>query len=110
MQHETQRSIAPAWHELLSTVSALRNDILAESEELFHSWQSRIERHEFVPSAQNLAAYLASRFAGAAGITHALGAVVAWPQRVACHRHARGSGRTAQLSMRGNAHGRAGLP
>src|SRR5262245_26989681 len=61
MQHDTQRSIAPALHELLSTVSALRNDILAESEELFHSWQARIGRREFVPSAQNLAAYLALR-------------------------------------------------
>src|SRR5215470_8539291 len=61
MLHDTQRSIAPALHELLSTVSALRNDILAESEELFHGWQSRIGRYEFVPSARNLAAYLALR-------------------------------------------------
>ena len=59
MLHDTQRAIAPALHELLSTVSALRDDILAESEELYNSWQSRIERHAFVPSAQNLAAYLA---------------------------------------------------
>jgi pyruvate kinase len=61
MLHNTQRAMAPALHELLSTVSALRNDILAESEELSHSWHSRIERSAFVPSAQNLAAYLALR-------------------------------------------------
>src|SRR5262245_48357690 len=61
MLHDTQRVIAPALHELLSTVSALRNDILAESEELYHSWSSRIGRPAFVPSAQNLAAYLALR-------------------------------------------------
>jgi pyruvate kinase len=61
MLHETQQTMAPALHELLSTVSALRDDILAESEELYHSWQSRIERSAFVPSAQNLAAYLALR-------------------------------------------------
>src|SRR4030095_3984360 len=61
MLHETQRAMAPALHELLSTVSALRNDILAESEELYHSWQSRIERPAFAPGAQNLAAYLALR-------------------------------------------------
>ena len=61
MLHDTRQAIAPALHELLSTVSALRDDILAESEELYHSWQSRIERSVFVPSAQNLAAYLALR-------------------------------------------------
>src|SRR5262249_33097278 len=61
MQHDTQRVSAPALHDLLSTVSALRDDILAESEELYDSWQSRIERPEFIPSAQNLAAYLALR-------------------------------------------------
>ena len=61
MLHDTRQAIAPALHELLSTVSALRDDILAESEELYHSWQSRIERSAFVPSAQNLAAYLALR-------------------------------------------------
>ena len=61
MLHDTQRAIAPALHELLSTVSALRNDILAESEELYNSWRPRIERSAFVPSAQNLAAYLALR-------------------------------------------------
>src|SRR5262245_53572445 len=61
MQHDTQRASAPALHDLLSTVSALRDDILAESEELYDSWQSRIERPEFIPSAQNLAAYLALR-------------------------------------------------
>ena len=51
MLHDTQRAIAPALHELLSTVSALRNDILAESEELYHSWHPRIGRHAFVPGA-----------------------------------------------------------
>ena len=61
MLHDTQEAIVPALHDLLSTVSALRNDILAESEELYDSWQARIERSEFVPSAQNLAAYLALR-------------------------------------------------
>src|SRR5262245_51761978 len=61
MLHDTQQAMAPALHELLSTVSALRNDMLAESEELYNSWHSRIERPEFVPSAQNLAAYLALR-------------------------------------------------
>ena len=61
MLHDTQRAIAPALHEFLSTVSALRNDILAESEELYNSWHPRIERSAFVPSAQNLAAYLALR-------------------------------------------------
>src|SRR5262245_3378520 len=38
MLHDTQQAIVPALHELLSTVSALRNDILAESEELYDSW------------------------------------------------------------------------
>ena len=61
MLHDTQQTMAPALHELLSTVTALRDDILAESEELYNGWQSRIERHAFVPSAQNLAAYLALR-------------------------------------------------
>ena len=61
MLQDIQRASAPALHELLSTVSALRHDILAESEELYHSWRSRIERSAFVPSAQNLAAYLALR-------------------------------------------------
>jgi pyruvate kinase len=61
MLHDTRQAMAPALHELLSTVTALRDDILAESEELYHSWQSRIERSAFVPSAQNLAAYLALR-------------------------------------------------
>ena len=31
MLHDTRQAIAPALHELLSTVSALRDDILAES-------------------------------------------------------------------------------
>src|SRR5215470_18662654 len=61
MLHETQGAMAPALHELLSTVSVLRDDILAESEEVYHTWHSRIERSAFVPSAQNLAAYLALR-------------------------------------------------
>ena len=61
MLHETQRASAPALHELLSTVSALRHDVLTESEELSHSWQARIRRAAFVPGAQNLAAYLALR-------------------------------------------------
>jgi len=61
MLHETQQAIAPALYELLSTVRALRDDILVESEEVYHSWHSRIERSAFVPSAQNLAAYLALR-------------------------------------------------
>jgi hypothetical protein len=37
MLHDTQRASAPALHELLSTVSVLRDDILAESEELYNS-------------------------------------------------------------------------
>src|SRR5215510_6751908 len=61
MLHETQQAMASALHEVLSTVSALRDDMRAESEELFHSWHARIGRHAFVPSAQNLAAYLALR-------------------------------------------------
>jgi pyruvate kinase len=61
MLHDTQQAIVPALHELWSTVSALRDDILAESEELYHSWHARIARSAFVPSAQNLAAYLALR-------------------------------------------------
>jgi pyruvate kinase len=48
-------------HELLSTVSALRDDIVVESEALHNTWEARIERSAFVPSAQNLAAYLALR-------------------------------------------------
>src|SRR5215471_353926 len=61
MLHDTQEASVPALHALLSTVSALRNDVLAESEELYDSWHARIERSAFVPSAQNLAAYLALR-------------------------------------------------
>jgi pyruvate kinase len=61
MLDNTQRAITPALHELLSTVSALRHDILAESEELYSSWHPRIEQAAFVPGAQNLAAYLALR-------------------------------------------------
>ena len=37
MLHETQRAIAPVLHELLSAVSTLRNNVLAESEELYNS-------------------------------------------------------------------------
>ena len=61
MQHDARRDIAPELYELLSTVSALRNDILTESEELYSIWQPRIGRPEFLPSAHNLAAYLALR-------------------------------------------------
>src|SRR5215510_10387305 len=61
MLHETQQAMASALHEVLSTVSALRDDIRAESEELYNSWHARIERSAFVPGAQNLAAYLALR-------------------------------------------------
>jgi len=56
MLHETQWAMAPALHELLSAVSTFRDNVLAESEEVYNSWQSRIERHAFVPSAQNRAA------------------------------------------------------
>ena len=61
MLHDTPRASAPELHDLLSTVRALRHDIVAESEELSHSWHVRIGRPAFVPSAQNLAAYLALR-------------------------------------------------
>ena len=113
MLHDTQLAIAPALHELLSTVSALRNDILAESEELYNSWHPRIERSGIGPErpeSRRLPGVAASRFAGAAGRAHALGAVVTWPQRVACHRYARRGGRLARLYLRGNAHRPAGLP
>lgn len=50
---------APA--ELLGQLRALRDDVLREGEAQFCRWAPAIERASFVPSARNLAVYLALR-------------------------------------------------
>ncbi len=46
---------------LLSTLQALRQTVEAEGQATFHQWRSHIRRSEFLPSALNLAQYLALR-------------------------------------------------
>ena len=47
--------------DLLDAVSALRADVLAEGKQIVGEWGDPIERASFVPSAANLAHYLALR-------------------------------------------------
>ncbi len=46
---------------LLSTLRALRQTVQAEGQRTFQGWRSQIQRAEFLPSALNLAEYLALR-------------------------------------------------
>ncbi|NJL49955.1 MAG: hypothetical protein HC929_24375 [Leptolyngbyaceae cyanobacterium SM2_5_2] len=46
---------------LLSTLKALRQIVKAEGQRTFQDWRSQIQRAEFLPSALNLAEYLALR-------------------------------------------------
>lgn len=47
--------------DLLSTLQELRQTVESEGEATFNHWQSHIQRSEFLPSALNLAEYLALR-------------------------------------------------
>jgi pyruvate kinase len=55
------RNVPSRTPTLFDAVSALRHAIAAEGEETFTRWRPRLERPSFVPSAHNLAAYLAFR-------------------------------------------------
>lgn len=47
--------------ELLATLQALRQSVESEGRATFNQWQTHIDRGEFLPSALNLAEYLALR-------------------------------------------------
>jgi hypothetical protein len=46
-------------YALLAAIQRLRQDVTRESEELSRKWQPAIQRRSFLPSMENLAAYLA---------------------------------------------------
>ena len=46
---------------LLSTLKELRQTVEKEGQATFNQWRSQIQRSEFIPSALNLAQYLALR-------------------------------------------------
>jgi pyruvate kinase len=46
---------------LCGAVESLRDDVVAEGDEIFEGWRPQIERRAYLPSAQNLARYLALR-------------------------------------------------
>jgi pyruvate kinase len=46
---------------LFGAVESLRDDVVAQGEETLEGWRPQIERREYLPSAQNLARYLALR-------------------------------------------------
>lgn len=46
---------------VLSTLQALRQTVETEGQDTFNQWRSHIRRSEFLPSALNLAQYLALR-------------------------------------------------
>ncbi|MGP1382004.1 MAG: pyruvate kinase [Thainema sp.] len=48
-------------HDLLATLQILRQDVETEALEIFNEWRAYIQRPEFLPSALNLARYLALR-------------------------------------------------
>ncbi len=48
-------------HNLLKSLQQIRHSVVKEGTEIFHLWQEWIERENFIPSAQNLAFYLALR-------------------------------------------------
>jgi pyruvate kinase len=54
-------STSPSPHRLLSTLQTLHQAVEAEGLAIFDQWKSQIQRHEFLPSALNLAQYLALR-------------------------------------------------
>jgi pyruvate kinase len=47
--------------ELRCSLEALRAGVLREGDELFETWRARIRRDEYLPSARNLAHYIALR-------------------------------------------------
>jgi pyruvate kinase len=59
--HPAGASALPDAHELLRRVRTLRAAVHAEAEQTLASWQPRIDRQSFLPSARNLAHYLALR-------------------------------------------------
>lgn len=57
---------------LLHSLLELRQEITKEGEARFQQWQSKIKRSEFIPSARNLAYYLALRWRDLRAIQMAL--------------------------------------
>ncbi len=51
----------PTTRRLGDAVSELRTEVAREGDQIFDRWRERIRRREFVPSARNLANYLALR-------------------------------------------------
>jgi pyruvate kinase len=54
-------STSPSPHTLLSTLLTLRQAVEAEGLAIFDQWKGQIQRSDFLPSALNLAQYLALR-------------------------------------------------
>lgn len=59
MLSQQTNSVDPC--SLLAQLEALRNTVYSDGSQIFKSWESRIQREAFVPSAKNLAYYLALR-------------------------------------------------
>ena len=58
--HTTTR-VAPQEHDLASDLAALREDVAREAQDTLARWRPSLKRVGFLPSAHNLAAYLAFR-------------------------------------------------
>jgi pyruvate kinase len=56
-----EHTLTPSPSELIDDLLALRDAVATASEETFSRWKPRLKRVTFVPSARNLAAYLAFR-------------------------------------------------
>jgi hypothetical protein len=56
-----ETEIIASTHELLTTLVALRRDVMGEGDRLFGSVRAFIQREEYLESARNLACYLALR-------------------------------------------------
>jgi pyruvate kinase len=61
LMEQDLHSPGAAPHDLLKTLRALRDTVHLEGEAMFATWRSHIQRSDFVPSALNLAHYLALR-------------------------------------------------
>ena len=56
--HRSPEGTASRLHRV---VADLRREVAQEGDEIFDRWRPRIHREEFLPSARNLAFYLALR-------------------------------------------------
>lgn len=61
LEHNLESAHLSDPQELLATLQALRQSVESEGRATFNQWQPHIKRSEFLPSALNLAEYLALR-------------------------------------------------